>query len=71
MIPRILSQRIKKYRNQYPFIALVGPRQSSKTTVESIDYRQRAVRDPRGFLDDLGDKAELKAAERPGPAAGT
>ena len=64
MIPRTFSQRIKKYRNQYPALAVVGPWQSSKTTVESIDYRQRAEGDPRGFLDDLGDKAVLDEIQR-------
>jgi hypothetical protein len=32
--------------------------------MESIDYRQRAERDPRGFLDDLGDKAVLDEIQR-------
>ncbi len=33
MIPRHISAHILKYAKQYPIVALVGPRQSGKTTL--------------------------------------
>ncbi len=33
MIPRNLELPIHKYKSQYPVIAIVGPRQSGKTTL--------------------------------------
>lgn len=63
MIPRHLSPYLLKYAQQYPLIALVGPRQSGKTTLakalfpkyrylslENLDLRSVATADPRGFL---------------------
>jgi uncharacterized protein len=53
MIPRHLQDQITKYAKEYPLVALVGPRQSGKTTLvkslfasyryislENLDYRQ-------------------------------
>lgn len=67
MIPRHLSLHILKYSKQYPIVALVGPRQSGKTTLakalfpnhkyislENLDLRHQASSDPRGFLSDCG-----------------
>lgn len=67
MIPRHLAEHILNYVKQYPILALVGPRQSGKTTLakalfpsykyvslENLDLRHRASTDPRGFLNDYG-----------------
>ncbi len=67
MIPRHISSKILKYCREYPILALVGPRQSGKTTLakalfpdyryfslENLDLRQHASADPRGFLSDCG-----------------
>lgn len=77
MIERTLARTITSYQQQYPVLAVVGPRQSGKTTLvrslfpeytyvtmESIDYRQRAESDPRGFLGDLGDTVILDEIQR-------
>lgn len=58
-------------------MALMGPRQSGKTTLarrlwprhayaslESLDLRERATSDPRGFLRDLGDNVLLDEVQR-------
>lgn len=63
MIARKIAQKIEKLRTQYPVIALVGPRQSGKSTLskmlfptyvyvslEDPDTRMFAETDPRGFL---------------------
>lgn len=77
MIPRHLSRYILKYAKQYPILALVGPRQSGKTTLtqalfpdhryislENLDYRQYAVADPRGFLGEHGPNVILDEVQR-------
>ena len=63
MIPRHLAPCILKYAAQYPIVALVGPRQSGKTTLakalfpkykylslENLSLRKNAAEDPMGFL---------------------
>lgn len=77
MIPRHLSSKILKYSKEYPIIAIVGPRQSGKTTLvrnlfpnykyislENINLRQQAIEDPIGFLKDLGPFVILDEAQR-------
>jgi len=77
MIPRHLSPYILKYAKEYPIVALVGPRQSGKTTLikalfpthtyislENLDIRQHASEDPRGFLNDCGRYLILDEAQR-------
>jgi len=76
MYKRHLEKKILKYSKEYPILALVGPRQSGKTTLsklfskhkyvsfENIDLRNAALEDPRGFLDDLGSKAILDEVQR-------
>ncbi len=77
MIPRTLSLPILKYGVQYPVLAIVGPRQSGKTTLarhlfpdhkylsmESLDIRRMAEDDPRGFLDDHGKNLILDEVQR-------
>jgi uncharacterized protein len=77
MIPRHLARYIKKYAKEYPIVALVGPRQSGKTTLikqlfphheyvslENLDDRQLASSDPRRFLSDYGPKVILDEVQR-------
>ncbi|MCE2982014.1 MAG: ATP-binding protein [Parachlamydia sp.] len=77
MIPRHLAPHILKYSKQYPIVALVGPRQSGKTTLakslfpsytyislENLDSRHQAANDPRGFLNDHGPYIILDEAQR-------
>ena len=63
MIPRTLSDKISGLFTKFPVVALLGPRQSGKTTLlrhlypdipylslENPDVRRFAVEDPRRFL---------------------
>jgi len=63
MITRLLEPELKRRAQEMPAIALLGPRQSGKTTLakaafphhayvslENYDEREDAVQDPRGFL---------------------
>jgi hypothetical protein len=63
MIDRELEEELKTLQNEFPVIAILGPRQSGKTTLskkvfsgydyismEDIDHREFARNDPRGFL---------------------
>ncbi len=63
MVDRILAQKLEEYINYYPIITVTGPRQSGKTTLikkifsnmkyytlENPDIRQRAIDDPKLFL---------------------
>lgn len=67
MYKRHLSHYILKYSKEYPILALVGPRQSGKTTLikslfpnhkyislENIATRKIASEDPSGFLNTHG-----------------
>ncbi len=62
---------------EFPLLALVGPRQSGKTTLarqllpdrpyvslEDLDWREQATEDPRGFLRQFPDGAILDEAQR-------
>lgn len=62
-IPRQLSQKAQQLAKKFPVVAVLGPRQSGKTTLvkevfpkhpyvslEDIDTRTFAQEDPRGFL---------------------
>ena len=77
MIPRHIAPHILKYAKEYPVVALVGPRQSGKTTLakvlfptykylslENLDLRQYASSDPRGFLGDYGPFVILDEVQR-------
>ena len=77
MIRRNLETSIKIYSSQYPVVAIVGPRQSGKTTLarymfpdhkylslENLDIRHMAQDDPRGFLDDYGKNIILDEIQR-------
>ncbi len=64
-IPRSLEPILARATREFPVVALIGPRQSGKTTLlqhmfgtklplvslEPPDVRVAAIRDPRGFLD--------------------
>ncbi len=76
-IPRRLADIIPNYTKDYPAIAIVGPRQSGKTTLarklfpdypyyslESLDHRRRAIEDPRQFLHDAGPRVILDEVQR-------
>ena len=77
MVARDLERIIPTHSAGYPAVALVGPRQSGKTTLsrrvwpdhtyislESLDWRAKAESDPRGFLKDLGDRIILDEIQR-------
>lgn len=64
MILRTLSAKLKGLSRKFPIVTVVGPRQSGKTTLvkaafpekpyvslEDLDQREFAEKDPRGFLD--------------------
>jgi uncharacterized protein len=63
MIDREIEEELRTLQNEFPIIAILGPRQSGKTTLskkvfstyeyislEDIDHREFAQNDPRGFL---------------------
>ncbi|MGC1878721.1 MAG: ATP-binding protein [Rhabdochlamydiaceae bacterium] len=63
MFKRTLESKLLKIRNQFPVLALFGPRQSGKTTLartlfpnyryvnlESFEEQAFAIEDPKGFL---------------------
>ena len=63
LIEREIAPQVLAAARAYPFVGLVGPRQSGKTTLakalfpdytyvslENLDQRTFAQRDPRGFL---------------------
>ncbi|MCD4812383.1 ATP-binding protein [bacterium] len=77
MLNRHIEPTIKKYAKEYPILAVVGPRQSGKTTLvkklfpkhhylslENLDLRRQAEDDPRGFLADFGNKLILDEIQR-------
>lgn len=77
MIPRESSVIIGKLKKQFPVITLTGPRQSGKTTLlksiytdlpyaslEDIDFRNEALKDPRGFLNNFPEGAVLDEVQR-------
>ena len=77
MIPRALGPKLRALSLKFPLVAVIGPRQSGKTTLvrmefpslryvtlEDPDTRDYAARDPRGMLEDLRDGAILDEIER-------
>lgn len=63
-IIRTLQDKILQLKGQFPVLAILGPRQTGKTTLakhvfpnhhyvnlEELDVRQFAIEDPRGFLE--------------------
>ncbi len=76
MINRAIFEEIKLLSNQYPVLALTGPRQSGKTTMlktmfpdykyitlENPDNREFAERDPKGFLNAYHEKVIFDEAQ--------
>ncbi len=77
MYPRILASALRRAAGALPVVAVIGPRQSGKTTLvrhtfpehdyvslERPDHRQRALADPMGFLESLGSRVVLDEVQR-------
>lgn len=77
MVPREAAATVKRLARGFPMVAVVGPRQSGKTTLvrhafaerpyvslEDPDQREFATSDPRGFLARYPDGAVLDEAQR-------
>jgi uncharacterized protein len=77
MIEREISSHLKKLAGKYPVVTITGPRQSGKTTLvkavfpqktyvnlESLEEREYAQSDPRGFFSRLPDGAILDEVQR-------
>lgn len=77
MQPRIAEKLLRKYSRQFRAVAVVGPRQSGKTTLvrkvfprkpyvslEDPDERMLAATDPRGFLARYKNGAIIDEAQR-------
>jgi hypothetical protein len=77
MIRRTLDETLRQAAATLPVVTLTGPRQSGKTTLvratfpdlpyvtlEAPDTRERAIADPRGFLNGLPDGAVLDEVQR-------
>jgi predicted AAA+ superfamily ATPase len=69
-IQRELKKKLSLLKTQFPVIALLGPRQSGKTTLsreafptyeyvnlEELDIRQFANEDPKGFLENYAERS--------------
>lgn len=77
MITRDATDRLRALAALYPVVTVTGPRQSGKTTLcrtvfptlpyvslEPLDVRDHAIRDPRGFLAELPHGAVLDEVQR-------
>ena len=77
MIARTLQKKILEMAGKFPVVAILGPRQSGKTTLAralfphkpyvSLENRQTlayAAQDPRGFLEEHREGAVLDEAQR-------
>ena len=77
MIKRTAEAKLKSLAGSFPAVAVIGPRQSGKTTLvkklfpgkpyvllENPDTRQSAVKDPRGFLSQFPEGAVLDEVQR-------
>ena len=77
MIKRSLSSILSESASQYPVVSITGPRQSGKTTLvkavfpernyislEELDTREFAQKDPRGFIDAYPENAILDEIQR-------
>ena len=72
LIKRTLQAQLEKLAQQFPVVAVLGPRQSGKTTLvqqvfpnygyvslEDLDRRAAVQADPRGFLASFASTAGL------------
>ena len=77
MINRLIESKLKELITKFPIVTLTGPRQSGKTTIcketfknyeyltlESLDHRQEAIEDPRGFLNKFKEGVILDEIQR-------
>jgi len=77
MIKRIVTNELIRLARQYPVVTVTGPRQSGKTTLckstfpqkkyvslENLDLRRAANKDPKQFLQDYPDGAILDEIQR-------
>jgi predicted AAA+ superfamily ATPase len=77
MIKRQAEQFLRRLASSFPVVAVTGPRQSGKTTLvrkcfdqktyvslEDLDQREFAAKDPRGFLNQFPEGAILDEAQR-------
>lgn len=77
MIKRQIEKELLLLKNEFPIIAILGPRQSGKTTLsqnvfpdyqyislEDIDHRDFATNDPRGFLNKYDKKIIFDEIQR-------
>jgi predicted AAA+ superfamily ATPase len=77
LITRDASRRLTELAGYYPVVSVTGPRQSGKTTLcratfpklpyislEPLDVRDFAVKDPRGFLAALPNGAVIDEVQR-------
>jgi predicted AAA+ superfamily ATPase len=77
MIPRHISSTIRNFAKEFKIVAILGPRQSGKTTLvrslfdekpyvnlEELDQRRLAEEDPRSFLARFPEGAVIDEAQR-------
>lgn len=77
IIARNVADKVRRFASQYPVVTITGPRQSGKTTLcrmlfgdkqyvslEDIDERQYAEKDPRGFLNRFPGGAVIDEIQR-------
>ena len=76
-IPRLLTKELRQSAKEYSVIALLGPRQSGKSTLvkkafpnkiyvsmEDLDNRESCLKDPRGFLQTHSSGAIIDEVQR-------
>lgn len=76
-ISRLLAKELKRSAKEYPVIAILGPRQSGKTTLakktfpkkqyvsmEDLDNREFCLQDPKGFLKTYSSGAIIDEVQR-------
>lgn len=77
MFHRTIAPKLASIAKQFPVVVLTGPRQSGKTTLtkmvftgyayvslENLDNRDFAVRDPRGFLAEYSNRVIIDEAQK-------
>jgi len=77
MIDRKLEKELSTLKKEFPIIAILGPRQSGKTTIsqkvfkhytyvslEDFDIREFASNDPRGFLNKYSENVIFDEIQR-------